>query len=98
MILHNNMDKQFKKKSPGLAFLWLLLIPAQLIIDAILFFLGVSMDSIIFSGNGDVQGHGIPIFSVILPLIAIGITIFVIILSIVLVAVRYSRIKRRNEM
>ena len=91
------MDRPIKKKSPGLAFLWLLLIPAQLIIDVILFFLGVSMDSIIFSGNGNVTGHGIPIFSIIMPLIAIGITFFVIILSIVLTAVRYSRIKRNGE-
>ena len=55
-----------KQRSPAL---WLLMIPAQLVLGGLFSLLGVWIDSRIFSGGG--QGHGVPIFSVLFPIIAV---------------------------
>ena len=74
------------------AFLWLLIIPAQLVMDVILIALGAYIDSRIFDNPG-VQGHGMPVFTVIMPIIALLFTIIAVIVSIVLVIISYRRRK-----
>ncbi len=73
-------------RSPAL---WLLAIPAQLVLGGLFSLLGVWIDSRIFSGGG--QGHGVPIFSVLFPIIALVVTLLVVVLAIVLMAVGFSR-------
>jgi hypothetical protein len=81
-----------KRRSPAL---WLLMIPAQLVLGALFSFLGMRIDIAIFSGGG--QGHGAPIFSVLFPIIAVILTVVVIILSLILMAVGFSRRSREQR-
>ena len=83
-------------KSPIRAFLWLLIIPAQLMVDVILISLGAYMDSRLFENSG-VQGHGMPIFTVIMPIVALVLTIIAVIVSIALVIIRYASISKKNH-
>lgn len=79
-----------KKQAPPL--LWLLLIPIQLIAGVLFFFLGITLDRIIFSTPG--QGHGMPIFSVLFLLIAAVVTLIVVVLVIVLVVRGYRKMRK----
>ena len=74
-----------KERSP---WLWLLLIPVQLVILVLSFLGGASLDLAIFSGGGETVGHGVPIFSVLFPLIALVVTVIVILVAIVGLIVR----------
>ncbi len=85
-----------RKKSPARAFLWLLIIPAQLVIDMLLIALGAALDSRIFS-SAEPQGHGVPLFTAILPMLGIIMTVIVVIVSVILVIVRYNAIRKSNE-
>ncbi len=93
----NKMKDTSRKKSPAKAFLWLLMIPAQLLIDVLLVVFGSSLDGMIFSGGPEDQGHGVPLFTAIMPIIGFIMTVVVIIAAVVLVIVRYSAIKKSNE-
>lgn len=75
-----------KRRSPAL---WLLMIPAQLALGTLFYILGVRIDAGIFSGGG--QGHGAPIFSVLFLIVAAVVTLIVLVLSIILMAVGFSR-------
>ena len=81
-----------KQRSPAL---WLLIIPAQLVLGGLFSLLGVWIDSRIFSGGG--QGHGVPIFSVLFPIIALIVLLVVIILSIILMCVGFSRRRKAQR-
>lgn len=83
-----------RERSP---WLWLLMIPAQLVILLLSVYGGAALDAAIFAHAGDVQGHGIPIFSVLLPLVAGAITVGVIIASVVLLIVGLVRRSRRRK-
>ena len=48
-----------RQKSP---FLWLLLIPLQLLVAAVSVWGGIQLDMLVFSGN-EATGHGMPVFS-----------------------------------
>ena len=87
------MSQKSRKKSPARAFLWLLMIPAQLVLDMLLIAAGAGIDSRIF-GSDEAVGHGMPIFTVLMPILAIVLTVIVVILSIVLTIVRYSKLKK----
>ena len=76
------------------ALLWLLLIPAQLLLGALFTLLGAVIDSAIFSGGG--QGHGIPLCTVLFPLIAAAVTVIVIVFALVK-TIRGLRLARREE-
>ena len=85
--------KPKKERSP---WLWLLLIPIQLVIAAALFAAGAALDAAIFSG-GEGQGHGMPIFSVILPLLAVAVTAVVVIVAVTGLIVGLVRRSRRRR-
>lgn len=85
-----------RRRSPARAFLWLLMIPAQLLIDVLLIVLGASIDGRIFS-SAEHQGHGVPLFTTILPMLGIIMTVIVVIVSVILVIVRYNAIRKSNE-
>ena len=74
--------------------LWLLLIPAQIGVGALLLRLGVWIDGAIFSNPG-AEGHGMPVFSFMALLIAAAGTVIVAIVSVVLTVLGFRR--RRRE-
>ena len=86
--------KQKKERSP---WLWLLLIPAQLILLALSFLGGALLDLAIFSNSGQGQGHGAPIFTVILPLIVGVCTVAAVVVSLVGLTVGPVRRKKRRS-
>ena len=86
-----------KERSP---WRWLLLIPAQLVIAALMVWAGLALDSAIFSGagSGEVHGHGVPIFSALLPLIAGIVTVIVVLVALIgLIVGLVRRARRRRE-
>lgn len=85
--------KQKRERSP---WLWLLLIPIQLVLGALTYFAGISLDLAIFSG-GEGQGNGMPIFSVLLLIIAAVVTVIVVIVAIVGLIVSLVRRNRRRR-
>ena len=85
-----------KERSP---WRWLLLIPAQLVIAALTVWAGVELDSAIFSkaaADGAV-GHGVPIFSALLPLIALVVTVIVALVALIGLTVGLVRRARRKR-
>lgn len=87
-----------KERSP---WLWLIPIPIQLVILALTFFGGIAIDAAIFShGSGEAQGHGMPIFTIILPMIALvctGIVVLVCVIGLIVSLVRRGRRRRAAE-
>ena len=95
------MSKQqpLMKKSPLKALLWILLIPGQLILDAIFFSLGASLDSALFSNRAeDAVGHGMPVFTMLIGIVLAVVTILVIIVAIILTITRMIIISRNNKL
>ena len=89
-------DIMKRPKNPILAFLWLLLIPAQLIIDTILISLAAYGD--VSMANPNALGHPAPALSILASLAAVVLTVIAIIISIILVIVRFAILnKRYNE-
>ena len=85
-----------RPKYPILAFLWLLLIPAQLIIDTIL--VSVAAYGDVSMADPNAYGHPAPALTILASLAAVVLTIIVFIISIVLVLVRFIILnKRYNE-
>ncbi len=85
------------RKNPLTAFLWLLLIPAQVIAGFLFILLGSVLDSFVFSGAGSGQGHPAPFLLLIFALLAGGVTVIIIIVSIVLTIVHLVKNLRRNS-
>lgn len=87
--------KPKKERSP---WLWLIPIPIQLVILALTFFGGMAIDAAIFShGSGEAQGHGMPIFTIILPMIALGFTVIVVLVCVIGLIVSLVRRSRRRK-
>ncbi|MBO4374280.1 MAG: hypothetical protein J5829_04150 [Lachnospiraceae bacterium] len=83
-----------KKKNPAAAFLWLLLIPLQLILDCVLFILGAYAD--VSLADHTAQGHPAPALSILAAVAGVVITLIVIVVAIIITAVRFSILKKRN--
>lgn len=97
------MDRlEQKPKSP---YRWLLAIPLQLVINVLMVPLGFWADTLFWEKaaqsmmeeQGYVEGHGIPIFSVIIPLIGVAMTLFVIMASIFCTVVLLDRAKKNQQ-
>lgn len=87
--------KPKKERSP---WLWLIPIPIQLVILALTFFGGIAIDAAIFShGSGGAQGHGMPMFTIILPMIALGVTVIVVLVCVIGLIVSLVRRSRRRQ-
>jgi len=80
-----------KSRSP---FLWLLLIPGQLLLDAVLVMTGPMLDTAIFSGSQAEGGHGLPIFSLLFLLLAAVATVAAVIVALVKTAAGLRRRKK----
>lgn len=98
------MDSQMHKpKSP---YRWLLAIPIQLFINVLMGPLGFWVDMRIWEASrramieeqGYAEGHGFPVFSVLIPLLGVIVTIFVIVTAIICTVVSFNRIKRNQHM
>jgi len=87
------MNKPKKERSP---WLWLLLIPAQLAIAAASLPVGAALDAAIFSG-GEGQGHGMPVFSVLLPAAALVVTAAAAVVALTGLTVSLVRRARRRR-
>ena len=87
--------KPKKERSP---WLWLIPIPIQLVILALTFFGGIAIDAAIFShGSGEAQGHGMPIFTIILPMIALAVTGIVVLVCVIGLIVSLVRRSCRRQ-
>ena len=75
--------------------MWLLLIPAQIVINIILISLAAYGDTAM--ANPEALGHPAPALSILAFIMAVIITAAVIILSIILVTVRFSILKKRRK-
>ncbi len=84
-----------KQKHPATAFLWLLLIPVQLVIDTVIISAGAYAD--VSMADPDALGHPAPAVSILAFLVAIVFTIIVIIVAVILVIVRFAALKKRRR-
>ena len=75
------MDSQERKS--GSSYRWLLAIPILIVINVSMAPLGFWMDTLIFKPNDEYLGHGIPIFSVLIPLFGAVVTFCVIMTAII---------------
>lgn len=82
------MSDGSKKKHRAAAFLWLLLIPLQIVIDIVLLVLGTRLD--LAAADTAASGHPAPAFTLIFFFAAAIITIIVIIISVILTIRAYS--------
>ncbi|MCR5775399.1 MAG: hypothetical protein K6G42_09985 [Lachnospiraceae bacterium] len=82
-----------RQKKPAAAFLWLLLIPAQLIID-ILLISGAAYGDVAMA-DPTANGHPAPALSILAFLAAVLFTVIVIIVSLILTIVRYNSLKKK---
>lgn len=90
-----------KGKSP---YRWLWMIPIQLIIFVLTIPIGLIADMIMWQHIYDTRppdaepGHGLPVLSILVPLLGAGLTILIIGLSIIITAIAvYRRWKREND-
>jgi len=91
------MNQSMKKCNPAKALLFLLIIPAQLILGILFVLLGVYVDSqVLFSNAGSAQGHPFPAFSLVFSLIAAVVTIIAIIAAVILTITSFIRISKNN--
>ena len=84
------MDSQERK--PGSSYRWLLAIPILIVINISMAPLGFWMDTLIFKPNDEYLGHGIPIFSVLMPLFGAVVTFCVIMTAIICTVVSLFRV------
>ena len=82
-----------KPKHPGYAFLWLLLIPAQLVIDAVLVFAAAYGD--VAMADPTAHGHPAPALVILASVVAVILTIAVVVISLILVAARFIILNKR---
>ena len=84
------------KKSRKRVFLWLLLIPLQLVVDKLLIETGIAMDLKIASQSVHTEGHPAPGITIIFLMIAEFMTAFVVIAVIVIICVRLHYISKKE--
>ena len=89
------MNNQRIKKKPS-PVLWLLLIPAQLVLDVILFWLAVFVDTAILP-DPNALGHPAPALTLISVIVLPVITIIVGIIAIILMAIGLAIQSKRDE-
>ena len=95
--------REHKAKSP---YRWLLAIPIQLVINVLMVPLGVWIDMKFWEASaramieeqGYVEGHGIPIFTVLIPLIGAGVTIYVIVAAIICTVILLIKTRKNQQM
>lgn len=85
-----------KRKNP---LRWLLLIPLQLLISALIFCVGILADNAFWS-NADAagMGHPVPVFTLLGTGIAFGLLVIVVIVSIIAAIVSSNRNNKENKM
>ncbi len=84
------------KKSRKRVFLWLLLIPLQLVVDKLLIETGIAMDIKIASQSGHTEGHPAPGITIIFLMIAGFMTAFVVTVVIVIICLRLHHISKKE--
>ncbi len=89
--MEQEMRDPNRKERPGRAFLWLLLIPAQAVIDILLIALGTHLDTSV--ADSSQPGHPAPAFTLVFFIAAALISVVVVIVSVILTAKRYRRLK-----
>ncbi len=77
-------------------FLWLLLIPLQLVVDKLLIETGIAMDLKIASQSVHTEGHPAPGITIIFLMIAVVMTAFVVTAVIVIICVRLHHISKKE--
>ena len=92
-------SKPKKTRSP---YLWLLMIPIQLILDVIVFYLGVAFEVThweqLYYTENDMMGHPLPLITFFIFFVLCGITVFVLVLSIILtVSARERRLQNKKQ-
>lgn len=96
--MDSDMNEQKKKKSPGRAFLWLLLIPGQFLLDILLMLLALYADSRLFANPApDAVGHPFPAVTLLAFLALLFITAIIVLLSILLTIITYLHRKNQNR-
>ena len=85
--------KPKKERSP---WLWLLLIPIQLVVAVLLFIAGALLDAGLFSG-AEGQGHGMPVFSLLLTILAAAGTVIAILVALIGLTVSLIRRSKRRR-
>ena len=95
------MDRQERKtKSP---YRWLLAIPVQMLINVLLVPLGVWVDMRFWEAarvTAEEQGyigHGIPVFTVLVPLAGAVVTVIVVVVSFICTIVSLVRLDRKQR-
>ena len=97
--MKDNRNVPTQKKSPALALLWLLIIPAQLLISGAITTLGASAEASMYSNKPeDVVGHPVPFLTVMLALLGTFLVVMAVVIAIILTIVRMVVISRRNKM
>lgn len=95
--MESDTMKQKKKKSPGRAFLWLLLIPGQFLLDILFMLVAVYADSKLFANPApDAVGHPFPAITLLAFLALLFITAIIVLLSILLTITTYLHRKKQN--
>lgn len=84
------------KKGRKRVFLWLLLIPLQLVVDKLLIETGIAMDLKRASQSVYTEGHPAPGITIIFLMIAVVMTAFVVTAVIVIICVRLNHISKKE--
>lgn len=100
------MEGRERKAKPKSPYRWLLAIPIQLVINVLMVPLGFWIDMKFWEASaramieeqGYVEGHGIPIFTVLIPLIGAGVTIYVIVAAIICTVILLIKSHRNQQM
>ena len=79
-------------KNPSRAFLWLLLIPLQLVIDIALISLGAYLDTAMV--DPEAMGHPAPILMFFFGIIAAVFTVLMPVIAIIIAIVKHHRYKK----
>lgn len=88
--------KQNKKPAVWKAFLYLLLIPAQIGLDVLLFYGGLYLDGAMYNPDPNQPGHAVPIFTGLAVAVASLMTLAIIVLALILTIV--SLVRRRKKL
>lgn len=83
-------------KKPGRAFLWLLLIPMQALLDMGMIYLGIFLDTHL--ADTTQPGHPVPAMTILAFLAAIVISVLVFFISVIVTIVRYSQLKKKEDL
>ena len=96
--MKDNRNVPTQKKSPALALLWLLIIPGQFIISALITTLGAKLEASMYADRpDDAVGHPVPFLTVIFAGIAVFLVVMAVVVAIMLTIIRMIVISRRNK-